>query len=285
MKPAARIFMVPLRLFLPIALSVVLAACTNTEPDGDIETPPRLADTGKNAGAEHDPGAARKPKAEPIPKGVRYYRIREGDTLYSIGMRSGIDFHKLAKWNGIQAPYKIYTGQKIKLFNAQQPKYKSMQPTAKLPETTPKVSDQVQKSRNESQKKLTLSIDNRIVLKFYCEWPIHGKVLKNFSQSGNKGIDIATEIGQPIKAAASGKVVYSGQGLLGYGNLLIIKHNEEFLSAYGNNSKLLAKEGEEVEVGRIIAEAGKGSGDRASLHFEIRKNGKPVNPIEYLPDR
>jgi lipoprotein NlpD len=267
-----------LRLLLPLVPALALAACTNTEPETSEPPPPAV--TGKNLGEESDSDAARA-----IPKGARYYKVRKDDTLYSIGRRAGIDFHKLANWNGIAAPYKIYPGQKIKLFNAQQAKNKSVQSAAKLPEATPEVPDKAQESRNASQKKLTLSIDNRKVLKFYCEWPIRGKVLKNFSQSGNKGIDIAAEIGQSVKAAAAGKVVYSGQGLLGYGNLLIIKHSGEFLSAYANNSKLLAKEGEQVEAGRIVAEAGKGSGDRASLHFEIRRNGKPVNPIEYLPDR
>lgn len=112
---------------------------------------------------------------------------------------------------------------------------------------------------------------------------MRGKILKNFSHSGNKGIDIATEFGHAVKAVAAGKVVYSGQGLLGYGKLLIIEHKQGFLSAYGNNSKLLVTEGQQVETGRVIAEAGMASDNKAALHFEIRKNGEPVNPIEYLP--
>ncbi|MGR8933564.1 MAG: murein hydrolase activator EnvC family protein [Gammaproteobacteria bacterium] len=194
-----------------------------------------------------------------------------------------MDLNALAIWNDIAAPYTIFVGQKISLFNSLQAHKPRLQKSSKSSETLPKASGTVQKVRISSQKKLALSIDNRKVLKFYCAWPLKGKVVRSFSQTGNKGIDISAQLGRPVKAAAAGTVVYSGQGLLGYGKLLIIKHNEEFLSAYGNNSKLLVKEGQQVKKGRIIAEAGIGAGNKAALHFEIRKNGEPVNPIDYLP--
>ncbi len=121
------------------------------------------------------------------------------------------------------------------------------------------------------------------MLKLHWQWPIKGRVLKNFSQTGNKGIDIGGTFGQPVKAAAAGKVVYSGHGLVGYGNLLIIKHNSQFLSAYGNNRRLMVREGQMVDKGQTIAEVGKAGGSQTSLHFEIRRKGKPVNPVHYLP--
>ena len=114
-------------------------------------------------------------------------------------------------------------------------------------------------------------------------WPIKGKILKNFYETNKKGIDIEGGIKQDVKAAESGIVVYSGDGLVGYGNLLIIKHNDEFLSAYGNNSKLLVKEGETIKRGEVIALIGVGiSHGIPALHFEIRKEGKPTNPTAYL---
>lgn len=115
-------------------------------------------------------------------------------------------------------------------------------------------------------------------------WPIRGKVIGHFSpgQLGNKGIDIAGQLGQPVQAAAQGTVVYSGSGLRGYGNLIIIKHNSRFLSAYAYNYKLKVREGERVEAGQEIATVGRATSGKLMLHFEIRCDGLPVNPIQYL---
>lgn len=115
------------------------------------------------------------------------------------------------------------------------------------------------------------------------QWPFRGRIVRRFTESGSKGIDILGEDGQAVAAAAAGKVVYSGHGLIGYGNLVIIKHDEVFLSAYGNNKRLFVEEGDVVEGGKIIAEIGKISRTMPTLHFEIRKEGKPVNPVDYLP--
>ncbi len=220
-----------------------------------------------------------KTSANPYPRdlthGPKYYHVKKGDTLYAIGLRSGQGYQRLAEWNGIQPPYHIRVGQTIKLFK---PVNVSMptKPVSKQPQP-------VQKKRNSAHKKSSISNNNKKMLKLYWQWPIRGRILTTFSQSGNKGIDIQGVTGQSVKAAAKGKVVYSGNGLIGYGNLLIIKHSEQYLSAYAYNRRLLVKEGQWVKSGQIIAEVGKGSGNRNSLHFEIRKNGKPVNPVNYLP--
>nr|VFK11890.1 MAG: lipoprotein NlpD [Candidatus Kentron sp. LPFa] len=116
-------------------------------------------------------------------------------------------------------------------------------------------------------------------------WPSRGKLLRNFAQSGNRGLDIAGSFGSPVYAAAKGKVVYTGSGLRGYGKLIIIKHNRHYLTAYANNHRMLVKEGMNVSGGKKIAEMGKSGANPALLHFEIRKNGKPVNPIRYLRAR
>lgn len=116
-------------------------------------------------------------------------------------------------------------------------------------------------------------------------WPSAGKVVTSFGESASKGIDIGGRVGQPVVAAAPGKVVYSGSNLRGYGNLVIIKHNKTYLSAYAHNSQITVKEGQQVAGGQKIAEMGKSDADSVRLHFEIRKLGKPVDPLKYLPDK
>lgn len=140
-------------------------------------------------------------------------------------------------------------------------------------------------STSANEKKLTISIDKEKVLKLNFQWPLKGKVVKKFSQSHDKGIEIAGKVGQPVAATEAGKVVYSGQGLLGYGNLLIIKHNDLYLSAYANNSRLLVAEGNSVTKGQVIAEVGQVGTKRPALHFEIRKNGKPIDPMIFLSSK
>ncbi len=208
-----------------------------------------------------------------------YYIVQPGDTLYSIGFRSGHGYQVLAAWNGIKPPYKILVGQTLKMFDSGPEK-----PTVVKPSNDPgSLVRAPVKKRNSSQKKSIVSNDKKKLLKLHWQWPITGKVLKKFSQSGRKGIDISGRLGQSVKATETGKVVYSGTGLIGYGNLLIVKHNEMYMSAYANNSLLLVEEGEYVEKGQKIAELGKSASGQAALHFEIRKNGNPVNPLEYLP--
>jgi lipoprotein NlpD len=142
-----------------------------------------------------------------------------------------------------------------------------------------------EKRETSIEKKSNISIDNETMLKLSFQWPIKGKIVKVFSDASNKGIDIAGEMGQAVGAAEAGKVVYSGQGPIGYGNLLIIKHNDLFLSAYANNSQLLVTEGQTVKKGEVIANVGQAGSNNTSLHFEIRKNGKPVNPLDFLPGK
>jgi lipoprotein NlpD len=165
-------------------------------------------------------------------------------------------------------------GQKIQLFQSKQRFTRNITHSNKPKKNI---------SKKKIIKKTVLISNNKKLLKLYWQWPIKGKVLKRFSRATSKGIDIAGRFGQKVKTAAIGKVVYSGSGLIGYGNLLIIKHNATYLSAYANNSRLLVKEGEAVIKGQVIAEIGLVGGKQDSLHFEIRKNGKPVNPLHYLP--
>lgn len=207
--------------------------------------------------------------------GNKYYVVKKGDTLYAIGYRSGHGYKRLSWWNNIRPPYELRIGQKIKLFKPKQ----KLRGTVSANKTKSKKI----KKRNSSQKTSTISTDKKKMLKLYWQWPLKGRVLKTFQNKGNKGVDISGKVGEKVKSAASGKVVYSGSGLKGYGNLLIIKHNYLYLSAYANNRRLLVKEGQLVKKGQVIAEVGSMKGKPTALHFEIRRNGKPVNPLKYLP--
>lgn len=211
-----------------------------------------------------------------IPKSQKFYTVKRGDTLYAIGFRSGYGYQRLAYWNHIKPPYRLRIGQKLRLFKSKQKLSASISKRASK--------SREKKTRSASQKNPAISNDKKKVLKLKWQWPIKGKILKDFSQTGEKGIDIGGKHGQSVSAAASGKVVYSGQGLVGYGNLLIIKHNSHYLSAYGNSHRLLVKEGQAVKRGQSIAEVGNVRGTKNFIHFEIRQKGKPVNPIHYLPN-
>jgi lipoprotein NlpD len=116
-------------------------------------------------------------------------------------------------------------------------------------------------------------------------WPARGRVLRGFAEGGSKGVDIGARLGAPVRAAADGRVVYSGSGLVGYGKLIILKHNNSYLSAYAHNDRLLVKEGDSVVGGQRIAHMGQTGTQEVKLHFEIRRDGKPVDPLKYLPTR
>jgi lipoprotein NlpD len=206
------------------------------------------------------------------------YKVRKGDTLYSISFRYGEDYKRLAKMNNIRSPYNIYVGQKIyfkqlKKTASRTKKITKQKVVTKKPTATKSVTKKKTTSTSSSNKRLS------------WRWPTKGKVISTYSISstGRKGIDIAGRSGQQVLAAASGKVVYSGNGLARYGNLLIIKHNDVYLSAYAHNKTLLVKEGEYVKVGQKIAKLGRSGTQRDQLHFEIRRNGKPVDPLRFLP--
>lgn len=204
------------------------------------------------------------------------YTVRKGDTLYSIAFRYGLDYKSLARINGIRAPYVIYPRQVLKLKGSAKLPEKDSGPTA-TPKSPPKVTTTKTTPLPDIPKDPVSA----------WRWPLEGRVIRGFSlvQPINKGIDIAGKRGDKVAAAADGVVVYAGGNLRGYGKLVIIKHNDTFLSAYGNNEKLLVKEGEKITAGKAIARVGASNDDVEMLHFEIRRDGKPVNPMDYLPRR
>lgn len=212
-----------------------------------------------------------------------YHTVLKNETLYSIAFRHGLDYKKIARWNGIRSPYTIYSGQRLKL-----------SPSSATSKNTQAKNNSKQKSNTKTaaskKSASTKSVSKKSKpaakpIKHDWNWPTKGAVIRTYSSNagGNKGIDIGGKIGQAVVAASSGKVVYSGNGLASYGNLIIIKHSEQFISAYAHNKKLFVKEGGMVKRGEKIAELGKTGTSEAKLHFEIRYKGKPVDPIKYLP--
>ncbi|MEY4083372.1 MAG: hypothetical protein RL483_741 [Pseudomonadota bacterium] len=207
----------------------------------------------------------------PVPDG--YYRVKRGDTLAGIALEHGLDWRELAQWNQISDPNLIDVGQLLRI---RDPKPKSLASTAKTP-TTPEVSSPPAKSVAPTTSPEAKSLG--------WQWPTNGQVTSPFAQGGRKGIAIAGAPGESVVAAESGKVVYAGNGLRGYGNLVIVKHDGDLLSAYAHNRSILVKEGQLVKRGQKIAELGMTDADKPMLHFEIRKAGKPVDPLGFLPSR
>ena len=206
------------------------------------------------------------------------HRVNAGETLYSIAWRYGYDYRELAKWNNIKPPYTIFIDQKLRLKKSKFTAKTSGKPAAtktKSRPAKPKIAKKTQPRKSTGAS----------VVKWY--WPLEGELVSKFSLKGdvNKGLDIAGRNGQSVASAAAGTVVYAGGGLRGYGKLVIVKHSDHYLSAYGNNSAILVKEGDEVRHGKIIAKLGSNGIEKGVLHFEIRRDGKPEDPLKYLPKK
>lgn len=225
--------------------------------------------------------------------------VRRGDTLYAIAWQYDRDYRVLAAWNGIREPYVIYPGQYLRLKPpARGDKRRAAVDTVREIPVTPArktVSKPLKKRPAVATTRATAEIppERKVASGRYkgtlerqplrWRWPTRGEIMRRFSDKGNKGIDIGGRFGQPVVAAAAGRVVYSGSGLIGYGKLIIIKHNKSHLSAYAHNDHLLVAEGDLVAGGQGIARMGRAVSKETVLHFEIRLNGKPVDPLRYLP--
>lgn len=234
-----------------------------------------------------------------------YYTVKPGDTLMRIGLETGQSHKDIARWNALDNPDKIEVGQVLRVVPpvaetavVTKPVASSSATTTALPAAGAASSAPAPAKAASAPAAASASSapaptpapaaapaasggDDEIA----WIWPGNGPVLAGFDEAKNKGVDIGGHAGDPVLAAGEGKVVYAGAGLRGYGNLIILKHNNTYLTAYAHNQTLLVKEDQSVKKGQKIAEMGSSDADRVKLHFEVRRQGKPVDPVKYLPAR
>lgn len=230
------------------------------------------------------------------------YRVKKGETLYSIAFRANSDVRSIALLNNLSPPYRIFPGQVLqinkKLTKASSGKGSSQTSTKSSGTTsqeshnkaiaTDKKAEYGDKTSGQKAHKNVPQQAKSFSQKIRrWQWPAKGKLVATFSTApkGNKGIDIAGRRGDSVRTAADGTVVYAGSALRGYGNLVIIKHNDDYLSAYAHNDRILVKEQQSVKSGDVIAKMGDSDAKRVMLHFEVRFRGKSVNPLKYLPKK
>lgn len=241
----------------------------------------------------------------PRPAAPAIYAVQRGDTLYSIAFRYGLDWRDVAAWNRISEPFVIRPGQELRLIapptlartEPARPAPEPQRAPAPAPTPSPAPREPAQAPaptapaptpRAETAAPAPVAGDapTRTVAGVTWRWPTEGRVVRPFDAAATRrGIGIGGQVGQPVLAAADGQVVYSGTALIGYGELIIIKHSDTMLSAYAHNRVRLVEEGARVRAGQPIAEMGRSNRDEELLHFEIRRNGQPENPLNFLPRR
>ncbi|MBA6062988.1 MULTISPECIES: peptidoglycan DD-metalloendopeptidase family protein [Pseudomonas] len=264
-------------LVIALAMGTLLVGCSSTGSNSA-----RVVDRNSSA-----------PKRPTVTSGQ--YVVKPGDTLFSIAFRYGWDYKELAARNGIAPPYTIRPGQAIRFSSGagssttvvSGPSSSSRTTVTRRPVTAPASSSKPATPAGTVSAPVVATVPAAERAVGGWTWPANGVLIGKFASNGslNKGIDIAGDLGQPVFAASDGAVVYAGSGLRGYGELIIIKHSDTYVSAYGHNRRLLVREGQQVKAGQSIAEMGSTGTDRVKLHFEIRRQGKPVDPLQFLPRR
>jgi lipoprotein NlpD len=297
-------------------LSVCLLAACTSRPRGPIPVEDRVAGQSTSRPVQRvqpqaasDSARASAPVAtsSPVSMGPAmtgsenagkpgFYSVRPGDTLTKIALDHGQAWRDIAKWNGLENPNMIEVDQVLRVAppvmelaaNRQTKPVMAQNPTPANTSTsntpTPTASSAPASSASNAATNASAPVnvsDDGMTF----AWPHPGPVLAGFDEAKNKGLDFAGKAGDPVLAAGDGKVVYAGSGLRGYGNLVILKHNNTYLTAYAHNQTLLVKEDQSVTKGQRIADMGSSDSDRVKLHFEIRKQGKPVDPAKLLPAR
>ncbi len=267
-----------------LLLVTLLTGCSGTDPDN--LRPWEKTDQGEGNTIDTKDYGSKLEEGKP-------YVVVKGDTLYSIAFRLGIDFRELAARNGIQSPYIIKVGQTLRTAKPapqsttkkQKVAVKATSSTKKTNKTASKQSKVTPVTKPSSKSQVRSDNVNMSQPMSRWRWPSKGKVVRTYSSNRHKGIDIAGKRGDPVRAVAAGKVVYAGTGVTGYGSLLIIKHNDTYLSAYGHNEQLLVSENMNIRAGQQIATMGSSGTDTVKLHFELRRRGQPIDPLTLLPRR
>ena len=289
------------RLFVALAAVAALSACTaskvNRAPVEDRGmTAAPVASAGSVAPAAPAAPPAAPPAATALPPEAGkpgYYVVQQGDTLTKIAFEASQPVREIVRWNNLSDPNVISAGQVLRVApppgdagppvavaTAQPAQAKSAPAVPVATQITPGAATPPSSAAAPTPPPLSAGADNVAFI-----WPVGGAVLSGFDEARNKGLNLAGKAGDPVRAAADGQVVYAGAGLRGYGNLIILQHNNTFLTAYAHNQKLLVKEQQTIKKGQKIAEMGSTDADRVQLHFEIRRSGKPVDPARYLPPR
>lgn len=301
------------RLSVAVALTLMLAACAATRPAPVVDRTGPVTKTSKPP-AKPAPQAARSAPSAVDAARPEFYTVKSGDTLFSIALEFGLDYRELAAWNSVD-PARIRVGQQLRLSAPRSATVASPlrgpagtvesrpldgapgAPSASTARSEPRglrvpYSDQAyaQMSGAKPETSPVPKTDTQTTVRAAAGpddvewiWPVAGKIIAPFNESSSKGLGIAGKLGQPVVAAGPGRVIFSGTGIRGLGNLIVIKHNERFLSVYAHNSALMVKEGQTVARGQKIAEMGSSDTDQVKLHFEIRRMGKPVDPASLLP--
>ncbi len=280
----------------PLAGTLLLAACgtgLNTAPVEDRRSPmARPAMDPNTVAVKQPPGFENAGK-------VGYYTVKPGETLIRIGLETGQNWKDIARWNNLERPNQIEVGQVLRVMPPGTPGTTVAAADTNGVVTRPisagsVASSQVQPGQTSGAAARPAAAAEPAGAGAAAAaaesglswiWPVPGPVLASFDEVKNKGLDLGGSAGEPVLAAAEGKVVYVGAGLRGYGNLIILKHNNTYLTAYAHNQTLLVKEDQSVRKGQKIAEMGNSDADRVKLHFEVRRQGKPVDPLKYLPPR
>lgn len=260
------------------------------------------------------PAAAPPPSSQIVPSTTGFHTVQRGDTLYAIAFANGLDYREVAIWNRLESPDRILVGQVLRLTPPADSKIEirpldeepvpQARPLAEPPEVRePQAVLLPYSDANLAQASVPRPAATPAPAPAPAAvpaaaappaaatsangwmWPAEGTLIARFGTGGSKGIQIAGQRNAPVVAVAPGRVVYSGTGLRGYGRLLIVKHADEYLSAYAHNETVLVKEGDNVTAGQRIALMGDSDTDRVKLHFEIRRYGKPLDPLNFLPER
>lgn len=282
---------------LTIFIGLVAGCSTTTRQAPVVERPVTAA-----------PSRPAPAKVEEAPKQDErgMYTVRKGDTLLRIALDFGENYRDLVAWNNLANPDDIKVGQVLRVSQPGGERSANIQtqpvpmpPPANVPRKTEPRADKTPYTDGKVATTTTPPVVTTTTpatppapaaaagddARLSWMWPSEGRVIATFDDGRNKGVDIAGKLGQPVVAAGSGKVMYAGSGIRGYGNLVIVKHSNSLLSAYAHNRKIVVKEGDNVTRGQVIAEMGDSDADTVKLHFEIRQQGKPVDPTRFLPVR
>jgi lipoprotein NlpD len=276
-------------LCVAIAAIALIAGCSSPKYPAPVES--RAISKSKAGSTSTKPGVgATASSLAPAPDG--FYRVRRGDTLIGISLDHGVAWRDLAAWNQIDNPNLIEVDQLLRVRPPIPTNVASVPRATSDPkqqaEIRPLAADKSASGPLPSQQPAAPAATapaTKAADGIQLSWPTPGRVITQFADPGYKGIALAGAEGDPILAAGDGRVVYSGSGLRGYGNLVIVKHDGDFLTAYAHNKTILVAEGQNVKRGQKIAELGKTDSDVPKLHFEVRRSGKPVDPLKYLAQR